>query len=372
MSQTKIGTFEAVSLVCIIVLNHLISTLPKKILSSCGSASILNVLFICLLAGIFAFFIIRVMKKFPNHDILDISDFLGGKVLKVIIGILFFVLFIGSSSILLRTFVDGLRLTYFTNFSTPTILLVFLIGICIISLIKASSLIKCNALITIIMAFSLLVPLVSITPNFAFQRIFPILGFGTKETFLTGASNLFAFSGLSVLYFLPPLLKNQKDFKKVTILSVCLTGIFLLISVASLLLSIPFVFNTQELSPIYLLVRSFEFGNFLQRPEGIFTLIWALSIISYVSICIMFGKLILQKLLNLKHPNQLSYCLCTLLFALAILPANMAQLYFIEATIYQYYTLTLTFVLSFFLLILASYKKSKREKKKGSESYEST
>lgn len=372
MTQTKIGTFEAVSLIVIIGLNHLISNLPKKILSSCGPASILNVLFICLLAGFFIFFVIRIMKIFPNHDILDISEFLGGKLFKTIIGILFFILFIGSSSILLRTFVDGLRLTYFTNFSTPSILLVFLIGICIISLIKSSSLIKCNLLITIVMAFSLLIPLISITPNFAIQRIFPLLGFGIKETFLTGASNLFAFSGLSILYFLPPLLKDQKDFKKISIISVCLTGVFLLISVASLLLSLPFVFNTHELSPVYLLVRSFEFSNFLQRPEGIFTLIWTLSIISYVSICIMFSLLILQKLLNLKYPKQLSYCLSSLVFVLAIFPANMAQLYFMEASVYQYYTLSLTFVLSFLVLILAYYKKVRKEKKKGSGSYEST
>ena len=31
--------------------------------------------------------------------------------------------------------------------------------------------------------------------DFSLDRIFPILGFGTKETFITGASNIFAYSG---------------------------------------------------------------------------------------------------------------------------------------------------------------------------------
>lgn len=35
MNYAKIGTWEAIMLVCVGILNHLLSNLPKKILSSC-------------------------------------------------------------------------------------------------------------------------------------------------------------------------------------------------------------------------------------------------------------------------------------------------------------------------------------------------
>lgn len=323
-----------------------------------------------------AFLFLRLFKKFPNQDILDISEFLGGKFLKVIVGMLFFIFFIGGSSIILRTFADSLRLTYFDNFATPTILLFILIAVAAANLIQPKAIIKCNFIITPLMMISLLIPLLSATPSFAVQRIFPLFGYGLEETFLSGATNIFAFCGLSVLFFLPPLLKNQKDLKKVTIWSAVITGFFLLVSVGSLLLSLPFVFDTEELSPIFLLIRSFDLGNFFQRPEAIFTLIWILAMISYVSVFVMFSLFILKKLLNLSNPQGLSFCITSFIFILAVIPQNMAKVDFLESTVYKYYTLGVSFFLPFLILILSSIKKKRQDSQKpmikGSEAYEKT
>ena len=55
--------------------------------------------------------------------------------------------------------------------------------------------------------------------NYDFNGLFPILGKGFKTTFFTGLSNMFAFSSISILYFLPPFLEDNKAFKRVARIS---------------------------------------------------------------------------------------------------------------------------------------------------------
>lgn len=203
-----------------------------------------------------------------------------------------------------------------------------------------------------------------VTITLQLKEIFPLFGYGLNETFFYGATNIFVFAGLSFLFFIQPLLKKEKDFKKVTLWSISLCGALLFFSIVSLLCSLPFVFNIEELSPIYLLVRSLNLGNFFQRPEALFSLIWILAIISFVSICVMFSTIIFQKIATLNKGKPLSACFSGFVFLIAFLPQNMSQVNFLEATVYKYYSIALVFFISFGILILAYFKNKRLEKRR--------
>lgn len=81
MDNTKIGFAEALCVLLIVILSHLIVLLPKIIIQSQGSASIINVIYITLLAVFFIFIFNLLYKNFKGMDILDISNFLFRKVL---------------------------------------------------------------------------------------------------------------------------------------------------------------------------------------------------------------------------------------------------------------------------------------------------
>lgn len=76
MIDKKIGNLEAIALVLIVVIAHIISNLPKGIISSTSSGAIINVVFVSIIALGIVFLISELLKKFPNLDILDISKFL--------------------------------------------------------------------------------------------------------------------------------------------------------------------------------------------------------------------------------------------------------------------------------------------------------
>ena len=69
MNNIKLSNIEAIGLVLIIIINHIILNFSKSIISTTSSASALIILFVQLLLFLF--------KHFSGKDILDISQYLG-------------------------------------------------------------------------------------------------------------------------------------------------------------------------------------------------------------------------------------------------------------------------------------------------------
>ena len=113
MEDTKIGNKEAIALLVTIAFNHIIMNITKSIIDTAESASIINVLYIGIIAIIFTSIICYFLNKFPTLDLMDISEYLGGKVLKWLIGLLFIGYFIFFAGILLNMFSSCLEIIYF-------------------------------------------------------------------------------------------------------------------------------------------------------------------------------------------------------------------------------------------------------------------
>ena len=77
MNYSKIGTIEGICLIVIIIFNHIVLNLPQSITDSCGSSSVLNVLYISFFMFLLVLLIIRLFKNFQTQDILDIAEYLG-------------------------------------------------------------------------------------------------------------------------------------------------------------------------------------------------------------------------------------------------------------------------------------------------------
>lgn len=364
MDYAKIGKIEAIALVCIGIVNHTVLNMPKNIIESCGSSSLLNILYLIVLISLFAFILIKCFKPFSGSDIIDISEYLAGKPLKFLMGTLYIVLFLLMSGIILRSFSEGLQLVYFSTAPISIILLAFLVVVAIAGCFSNKSIINCNFIIVLLMLISLAITFCTLSPEFTYQRMFPLLGNGINETFLSGTGNIYALSGICLLFFLPPMLKEKNHYPKIAIASIAISSFLLFLSILSLLFALPFTFNVDELSPIYLLVRASQFGSFLKRPESIFILIWILSIMSFISIFTMFSRIILQKLFALKDARGMNLWFVQLLFLIALLPKNMSQTTFIENTVYKYLSIGIIFFFSFVVLLLAYRKKKKQNKQK--------
>ena len=89
MNISKIQNMEAIAMLTIVMANKIILNLPKTIIASTGSSAWINAIYIIAIAFIFVFLVTKLLKKFPDKDILDISEYLGGKKLKIVISIFY-------------------------------------------------------------------------------------------------------------------------------------------------------------------------------------------------------------------------------------------------------------------------------------------
>ena len=357
----KIGKFEAIALIVMISMNQIFLNLSNIVIVNTGSSAWINVIIISIVAILFCLLISKLFKPFPAHDIVDISEYLGKKILKTIVGILYILFFIFISSVILRYLTNSLKLIYFEKSPLTFLLILFLIPVIFAVRLGIKPISRVNLIFIPIVLISMLIILFSTAKDFVPQRIFPILGFGANETFLIGLNNIFTFSAFAYLYFLIPLLKNPDDFKKVALSSIIISAIYIFLSVICLIMMFPFIAFTDEILSIYLLTRLIEFGKFFQRVDAIFILIWILSAFSFLSITIEFANRILKKLLNLKTHKEMAYSICAIIFSLALAFANFSTIKFIQNELLRYFVIALVFIISLIILVLANLKLKKEK-----------
>ena len=356
MNTEKIGYVEAIALISVVMINKIILNTPKDIIAKTGPSSWLNVIYISIISIIVVCIIASLLKKFPGNDILDISQFLGGKTLKNVIGISYIILLILLTTSIIKNLSETLRIIYFRT--TPILFIsLFFIGssiICNRFSIKVIS--KANLIIAPGIFFSVIIILFSSIRNFMPQRIFPILGYGINETFFSGLSNIFSFSGILYLLFLPPLLDKPNKLKRMSIIAVIISSVYLFLSVTCLLLSLSFTMHSDESFSLYVLTRNLEYGRFIQRVDAIFILIWIIAIISYINIPISLSIYIFKKLTNISDTNSINYVINLLILAISLIPIEYAIFTNIFGKVVQYLFLLLFFGISMPILILANLK----------------
>lgn len=367
MNHSKIGTVEAIMLILSIIVTHTVLSLPNTLLITTKSATILNIIYVTILAVILVIIIYRLFKAFPGMDILDVSEILGGKFLKGLLGSIFIIYFIISSSIFLRNFCECLKVVYYPPTNIIFVISFFIIAICAANHLEFNASLKANLIIVPAVLFSIIFLFFANLKYFTPQRIFPILGDGIFQTFVTGLGNISAFSGIIFLYFLPPLLKEPKKFKKIAITSIVISAIYLILTVSILLFMLSFFLKADEIMPLYTAATYIEFGTFFQRLESLFLLIWMIAFACYLSIVSKFAIHIFRKISNIKDIKPIVYPIGIVMLAVALLPRNYAISNFYESKVFPYLAILLIFVVSIGILLLAYFIK---RKKVGDNKYE--
>ena len=359
MNTDKIGSLEAISLVIIVMISHIILSLPNEILTSTLSAAPLNVIYIASLVLIFYIIACKLFKPFHNKDILDVAEYVGGSIFRKIVSYIYIAHLIFISGILILSFADTIKTIYLQSMPTELICLVFILIAVLANQFGFKSVSRTNAIFMPFILITVLIIFLSLFTDFVPQRIFPILGYGGKETFLTGATNIFAFGEIILLFLIRPNLKDTKQAKKVGIISILLSGSFLFITVLALLLLFPFITGGEGALSIYMITRSIKFGKFFQRADALFILIWALTFFSYLSVAMSYTLKIAKKnTKNTKNSPSL-YVIAILLFIVTLIPQNISQIKFAENIIYKYSSIIVVFGLSFVILLLGYLKKRK-------------
>ena len=356
MDNVKIGNKETIALLVTITFNHTILNITKTIIDATTSASLLNILYIGVLAIIFTCVICYFLNKFPTFDLLDISNYLGGKFLKFIIGTLYIAYFIFFAGILLHMFASAVQIIYFPQTKIFYIILLFILGAFIACNLKYNAIYRVSAVIFPLIIISTLFLFFSDVQFFEFEKMYPIFGDGIFTTFVSGISNIFAFQCLAYIYFLPPKLKNPNKLKNIVVTAICLSCILLLICVSIILFMFNGFIETDELMPLYSAVKYIEFGSFFRNMDSLFVLIWIISFVCYLSINLKISSNIFKKITKIENKYTLSFILSIVLILCSIWPDKYAISVKLSNNAYKYTFIILALIISFFIILFATLK----------------
>ena len=84
MDNTKISTWELVSLTSVITFTPLLVTLPRSAAEAFGTGALLHAIYIGVIVTIYFLAIFKLYKNLENKDIFDLSQMVGGNILKII------------------------------------------------------------------------------------------------------------------------------------------------------------------------------------------------------------------------------------------------------------------------------------------------
>ena len=236
MNNNKIGFVESISLTLIVIISHILLNLPNEILGSTASSGPLNVIYITVLAVIIFLVFNKLFSSFQGKDILDVAEFVGGSILKKVVSIIYTLYFIFTCGILLLNFANTLKTIYLQDMPTSLICLVFILIALIANQFGFKNVSRTNAIILPFIVVAILIIFFSLSVRFVPERFFPVLGYGVNNTFILGATNIFAFGEIILLFLMRSHHKEPKDTKKIGLTSIILSGLILFISVTALIL----------------------------------------------------------------------------------------------------------------------------------------
>lgn len=356
MDNTKIGNKEAIALLVTITFNHIILNITKSIINVTASASLLNILYIGIIVIIFTCIICYFLKRFPTFDLIDISNYLGGNLLNWFIGLAYIAYFIFFGGILLNLFSSFLKIVYFPLTNLFYIILFFILATILSCNMKHNAIYRTTLIFFPFLIINILLLFFADINYYEVEKIYPLLGNGLFTTFISGLCNMFAFQALAYIYFMPPILKNPEQIKKISIIAIVLSCIFLLLSLSIILFMFSGFIVTDELMPLYSATKYIEFGSFFRKLDSLYLLIWIISFVNYLCITLKFSSNILKKLTNSKNCLIFNFLLGICMLIVSLLPKNTSISIYYSNIVYKYAFFILIIGISFLVLLLATLK----------------
>lgn len=240
----------------------------------------------------------------------------------------------------------------------------FLYGLLICNKLGLNSIINCIKIILPLTLITLIFSNIGLINDFDLSNFTPILGKNLKSTFSEGISNIFSFNIFIYFYFINKFFKEPKEFSSVIKKSYIISFILLLITTIPILNLYTNTNYSESINYLYLISRNITFGNFINRVDAIFILVWIFLILTYGSLSIYMINHLLKKLLNIQNEQELSYISIFFISIICILPLNISNFTFLSNTIYKYSIILIGFIYPLLILNLANLKKKLKTEKK--------
>lgn len=368
IKEGKFGTLEAISLSTLVLTSKIFYTSIRVIIKTTATAAWYTTLISCFISVFLFLLVSLLMRRFPSQNLVEIFDAVMGKFIGKILSLVFVAYFIVYCAADLREFVEMLK-SYILPYTQPSIIIaVFLLVVLAYAYIGIEGIARMSYISFFIVIIGLFTIFLLPYKIYNFNNLAPLGGLGFQKTLGLGALRSSAYSEVIFLAFIINCLGGVKEFKKVGLISILLTGFIVCISIICSLLAFEYPQASENLSSLFQLSRVIYLGRFFQRVESIFIFIWVIASIITVSTGFYVAVSIFCKTFNITkyRPCLLPFFLIT--FTVTLLPKNLFEASEIYIKFVRQYSVFITYLIPIIVLFVSLIRGKEEEK----SSYEKT
>lgn len=323
IKEGKFGSEEAVSLLTITMAAKTFFTSPRALVELTGTAAWYTTLISNLVAMVGFIFIYLLLKRFPGRDIIGAFEESLGRYLGFLISALLSVFLIFIALTMLREFTEVLK-TYVMPLSPPSYIISIFLTVSVILLYQGlEGLARLARLsIFILLATAALVFGLS-AQNYNVYHLFPLLGYGLDKTLMIGALRSSAYGEIIILGIIATSLQGVKHVKRVGILSLVFSGLFISANILIFLLVFPYYTAMEITSPMYQMTSIISYGRLLERLDPFFLLIWTFSTFIAVTTMVYSGMSVYCKMFRIKDYRPTIIPFAIVVFFGALIPPDI-------------------------------------------------
>lgn len=187
-------------------------TFPKIMIINSGNAAWIECIYNTLI--VIGLFWITTKLYRSNKNIIQLAEMTGKKWLKIIVGVVVFVVLLINYSSIIRIFPETVKIVLLQDFKIEFIIPIFMLAIGIGAYIGLEPIARVNNMFMPLAGIVLLLSLILLIPYFNINNIFPILGNGVYSIMVKGINTISLFSDILLLNILLPYCENSSEAKK--------------------------------------------------------------------------------------------------------------------------------------------------------------
>lgn len=332
---------------------------PRFLFKTCGNAAWIQAIYMSLLAYIILNISFIFYKKTGNRSIIQLSESIGKKPLKIAVSLLISFIIIIHTSTEMRTFLESAKIILLPKTKIEYLLIFFSATVTVGVFCGFNALTTINSLFFPFCLFFLGALVVFLIPTYNINNIFPIFGTGIKNIFANGVFDLHCFSDLIALNLLLPYIGDIKTAKESGKRAVIISGTVLTIICLAYALTYPYPYSSEFLLIPYQLSRMVRAGEYFQRFEALFEFVWTLTHLLYSAIYVYILCLVFQSSFKLREAKSLLPCVVVLLSLISFLPSSVVELLDTSNKL-KVYMAPLALLLPIIIPLIYTIKNSKR------------
>lgn len=349
----KFSTYEGILFTTIIIVSKIFYTSTPIVVKQLGTAAWYGTLISCFATLIFFLLIYMLMNRFPGKNIVKVFEGVLGKFLGKACGISLsaYILYYASGS--LREFLEMIKV-YNLPDTPPSIILISFLAVILLMCYKGiESIVRISCINFYPIMLGLFIILVLAYPYYELGFLKPYLGYGIKKTLTVGVLRSSAYEEVTILPIIIASIHNMKDFKKIGVVSIILSGIVFGIAFLCYLMAFQYTMGRENLSGIFQISRIIYFNRYIQRIESVFLFAWVISSLLTTATALYASIRVYCQTFEIKEYRPMLLPFGFVLYVVSLMPKNISQLIEIKLKFIRQYSIIITYGIPILVLIIA-------------------